>query len=489
MLTMSPEDAFESRGLDIEMATKMGASYVPGKFLFEYRQNGQFRYRKVRTTPEKGFRCEPAGQPKQFWNLDAVRELPSPPSEPLVICEGEFDAIALAQSCGGYVLSVPNGGSGKRSEGTIILSKDSEFSYLWQDDRLLPEIDQFRKIILCTDADNNGVVLRDELALRIGEERCWYVTYPSECKDANDVLRRHGEGGVRALVEGAKPMRPGHLVKPSEIPSRSTEQAYVTGWRWLDQNMRLVRPELMIVTGEPGHGKGQWIRSMVLGLAETHGWRTALLAPEDPAHRLKRDMMRYARRKHFVSLMSGKPHWDSTPEQDRQAMEWCDQHFRISTPPEDEPITLSMVEAEMESAALQHDCQVFVLDPWNEVEHTWAGGLTETQYIDGAIRRLKRKGRRLGLLLIIAAHPTKMKDGEKANLYSINGSATWRNKADHGVIIYRPEPDDEEVEITIEKCKDHETMGVPGGHWIIFNKHKCEYTHSRVAGNSTGKKG
>jgi hypothetical protein len=36
-------------------------------------------------------------------------------------------------------------------------------------------------------------------------------------------------------------------------------------------------------------------------------------------------------------------------------------------PPEDEPITLNMVMHEMEAAALHHDCQVFVIDPWNEV--------------------------------------------------------------------------------------------------------------------------
>jgi twinkle protein len=474
MLKISAEEAFEARGLDIEVASRMGASFAPGKFIFEYMLDGEFRYRKVRTMPEKGFRCEPSGVPKQFWNLDAVRGLPSPPSEPLVICEGEFDAIAVAQAVGGYVLSVPNGGAGKRSEKEIIIAEDGQFSYLWEGERLRPEVEQFNKIILCTDADEPGTILRDELALRIGEPRCWYVSYPKGCKDANDVLKAYGPYGVRTLIDSARPMRPGHLVKPSEIPAKATQKSFSTGWIWMDPTIRLVRPELFIVTGEPGHGKGQWIRSLVLHLAEAHGWRTALLAPEDPANRLKRDMMRFAKRRYF-SLMSGMPHWDITQEESRRAAEWCDQHFRVSTPPEDEPITLDLVEKEMESAALHHDCQVFVLDPWNEVEHIWASGLTETQYIDAAIRRLKRKARRLCMLLIIAAHPTKLKEGEKANLYSINGSATWRNKADHGVIIYRPSPEAEHVELIVEKCKDHETMGVPGSHWMVFHKNQCEY--------------
>lgn len=464
MLTSADIQAFEERGLDPEIADKLGAKFSNGKFRFDYRKDGELLFSKVRTL-EKGFWIEPKGAKLEFWGLDEVPVLPHRPSEPLVITEGEFDRVAVIQSAGGYALSVPNGVAGKRSEGEIVIAEDTRFAYLWQDERLIPQVEQFDKVILFVDGDEPGQILRDELALRIGEPRCWFVNYPRGCKDPNDVLLKHGPKGIQLMLERAKPMRPGHLVRPSDLPPKTNSVAYSTGWGFLDKNLMFVRPEMMVVTGEPGHGKGQWIRALCLQLARAHGWRTALLTPEDPPHRLRRDMLKFANGRERSS--------DQSVQRQRDA--WIDDHFRISTPPEDEPITLSMVMDEMESAALHHNCQVFVLDPWNEIEHDYVRGETETQYIERALRAFKRKVRRLNLLLIIAAHPTKHKKGDDINLWSISGSANWRNKADHGLIIKRESEYSNDVELVVEKCKDHETMGVPGSIHMEFLVNTCDY--------------
>ncbi len=465
MLDMPEVTAFEKRGLDIEIAAKMGATSRSGAFRFEYRDRDELLSTKMRTADKK-FWFEPKGQPLQLWNLDSLRGLPCRPREPLILTEGEFDAIAVAQSCRGvYIASVPNGGSSKRSQGRILVREDSGFSYLWgADEKLIHEIDQFDKIVIATDGDQAGLILRDELALRIGETRCWFVEYPKGCKDANDVLLRYREEGVQKLVSEAKPIRPGYLTKPSEIPPRHNEVRYSTGMDFLDRHMQIVRPELLIVTGEPGHGKGQLLRVLAFHLAESHGWRTAFLTPEDPAHRLKRDMMRFALRNET----------SRTSEEVERARRWCDDHFLISQPPEDEPITLNFVLEEMQSAALHHDCQMFVLDPWNEVLHDYER-LTETQYTERALMLLKQKMRRCNLLLAIAAHPKKLDAGRTATLYDISGSSHWRNKADHGLIIYRKSNHSKICTLTVEKSKDHETMGIPGDVVLLLNRERCEY--------------
>jgi twinkle protein len=463
MLSGADERAFGDRGLDLELAIQLGAKFEAGKFLFDYRKGGALLFRKVRTQDKK-FWIEPSGAPLQFWGLEEVPVLPSRPSEPLVITEGEFDRIAVLQSCGGYALSVPNGAAGRRSEGDIVIAEDKRFSYLWQDEKLIPEVEQFDRVILATDQDEPGTILRDELAIRIGETRCWYVTYPQGCKDTNDVLKAHGPAAVQELLAGAKPIRPGHLVKPSEIPPTAMQITYSSGWEFLDKHLMFVRPELVIVTGEPGHGKGQFLRCLALKLATAHGWRTAFLTPEDPAYRLKRDMRTYRMPRY------------ATHEQQREAIEWIDNHFRISRPPEDTDLTLDIVVKEMESAALHHDCQVFVIDPWNEISHQFRKGETETLYIDRVLRELKQKARRYNIVLIIAAHPTKLPEDKQANLWSISGSAAWRNKADHGIILVRANEHAREVELVVEKCKDHATMGVPGRLWLEFNRAKCDYS-------------
>lgn len=466
MLAGSEEKAFADRGLDWEVAVNLGARFEGGKFKFDYRRaNGELRSRKIRT-PDKKFWFEPKDAGLQFWGLET---LPQPsdyrPKEPLVITEGEFDRIAVRQSCGGFALSVPNGAAGKRSETDIVIAEDTGFAYLWADGKVIPEVDQFDKIILATDGDDKGIILREELALRLGKTRCWYVTYPDGAKDANDVLLRYGPDALRHLIANAKPIRPGYLVKPSDIPPRPMIPTHSTGWAFLDAHLMIERPELMVVTGVPNHGKGQFIRCMTFNMARAHGWKTAYLAQEDPAHRIKRDMRRFAlNRTPFAG-----------PEQQREALAWIDQHFRISQMPDDEPVTLDMVEAEMESAVLHHDCQVFVLDPWNEIEHSPNRGEPETEYIGRTLRRLLRTIRKFNLLCIIAAHPTKLNGDEKPDLYRISGSANWKNKCQHGVIVHKPSQFSNTIELTVEKSKDWETMGRPGSIWMEFNRDKCDY--------------
>jgi twinkle protein len=458
MLAHSDTAAFEARGLDAEVADRLNCRFENGKFVFEYRSRDALSFRKIRTQ-DKHFWIEPAGSPLHLWNIDSLRGLGSRPQSPLTLTEGEFDSIAVYQACGGFVASVPNGASGHKSEGAICPTKDSGFQYLWgADGKLISELEQFDKIILATDGDEKGFLLRDELAIRLGPSRCWFVEYPDGCKDANEVLREYGAETLAKITANAKPMRPGYLVSPRDLPPRRMEVTYSTGWGFFDKRIMVIRPELMVITGQPGHGKSLWMRALTFHLAESHGWRIGYLTPEDPPHRLVRDMRRFARRPHKLN----------------SELEWINEAFWISQPPEDEPITLEMVETEMASAALHHDCQVFVIDPWNEISHNY-GRLTIDQYIEQSLRRLKQKARRYNMMLIIVAHPTKLQDEQKASLYSINGSANWRNKADHGVIIHRAFPDAHGIQVIVEKCKDHETMGIPGTHFMRYIKDECEF--------------
>ena len=462
MKQFSEITAFSKRKLDAEVADSLGARFENGRFVFEYKDHDAVTFRKIRT-PDKRFWVEPKGAPLHLWNIDSLRGLGSRPRSPLVITEGEMDTIAVYQTCRDvFVVSVPNGANGHKSDGAIYPGSDSGFRYLWgRDGKLLPEIDQFDKIILATDDDEKGILLRDELAIRIGESRCWHAIYPEGCKDANAILEKYGAETLARVMQKAKPMRPGFLVKPSEMPSRGTLKTYSTGWAELDPHLMLARPELLVVTGIPGHGKTAWIRSLTFRLAKAHQWRIAFLTPEDPHERLMRDMRRFAKA-HFGHESVG---WQR---------DWIDNHFRISHPPIDERISLPFVFDEMESAALQHDCQMFVVDPWNTISHA-RGNRPETEYIEDAIEDVKRKGRRLSLCNAIVAHPRKIKSGQKPDLYTINGSAHWFNKPDHGVIIYRSTPDDTFIQAIIAKSKDHETMGRPGTVWMTYKPDEADY--------------
>ena len=468
MRDAADEVVWEARALDVETALRLGARREAGKFIFDYRKDGRLSFRKLRDGA-KNFWIEPSGAKLHLWGLDSIQGLPSRPVEPLVITEGEFDRIAVIQACGGYAVSVPNGANGRITTEQIKISEDRAFSYLWGANlKQIPELAQFSKVILFTDADEKGFILRDELALRIGDTRCWWVEPPADCKDANDVLRLHGAQALRETLAHARPMRPGYLVRPADLPPRDVSVSYSTGWVALDVHMRLVRPELVVITGIPGHGKSQWMRALTFRLARAHGWTTAYLCPEDPPLRLRRDMERFAERRiHKIE--------DIGPERRQAAKDWVNKYFWISSPPDDEIITLGVVIREMESAVLHHGAHVFVIDPWNEISHE-RGRETDTLYIESTLQVLKQKARQLGLLLIIVAHPRKVDDAVTPCLYDISGSANWKNKADHGVIIWRDDSDD--THVILEKCKDQETMGIPGTTVMVFKSWLADFATS-----------
>lgn len=71
------------------------------------------------------------------------------------------------------------------------------------------------RIIIATDSDGPGQALSEELARRLGRERCWRVKWPTagaaegtkapSLKDANEVLMAKGADALKAAVEGAEP--------------------------------------------------------------------------------------------------------------------------------------------------------------------------------------------------------------------------------------------------------------------------------------------
>src|SRR5262249_29312808 len=136
--------------------------------------------------------------------------------------------------------------------------EDGAFRYLWDGMKLKAGLKPFKRIILATDNDQKGLVLCDELAVRLGRTRCWYVTYPKGCKDANEVLVAYGVEALQKLIAEAKPIVPDRLVSFSEIPLRDERICYSVGYEKFDHHFMFVPPMLIVVTGKPNHGKSEW---------------------------------------------------------------------------------------------------------------------------------------------------------------------------------------------------------------------------------------
>ena len=179
----------EARGLDLEIVSKYGLytdRQSPGgrDLVFPYHRNGEIINRKYRG-PNKRFRQD-QGAPRAFWNEDCLRD-PTLANEPLVITEGEPDALSAIQAGFPRTISVGDGAN----------SNLEFFGEIW------PLLKDTKRVIVAGDGDEPGQQLNAELARRINAARCSWVAYPEGTKDLNDILRVKGEAAVRDAVLAA----------------------------------------------------------------------------------------------------------------------------------------------------------------------------------------------------------------------------------------------------------------------------------------------
>lgn len=478
----------DERGIPVEIAAEMGLTTVQGHPAFQYRAaDGELLYNKVRLVRgdgSKSFRRDRKGAPAVLFNLACLDEELPTEDTPLIVCEGEIDAMTWVYAGATHVVSVPDGAQREQpGEGDIDPLQDTGYAWLWGDDgKLLPQLRQFRRIIIATDNDRAGEVLKEELAIRLGPNRCWQLRdgYGPGCKDANDALREYGVEHLMDLLDDVKPHIPTDIVDMVSVTS-AQRQTWDVGWPHLRDKLKITTPELMIVTGEPGAGKSQWAYNLMLEMARLHRMNGLYIQFEDHPSRLKKDALAYANE------------WTRPQNTDQHcgddAAEWVRRRIYTVEPPaigDDTPeMTLEWVKDKIEAAVYQKGCKIVILDPWNEIEHCWDRNQSETQYTNNALRDLKGWARRLNICLIIVTHPSKAvqsKDIEEINLYDISGSSAWNNKADHGVVLKRVEdPEDPNkmtnlVDVKVTKSKDWSTMGVPGRCVLEFDQRRRIYT-------------
>src|SRR5262249_32175987 len=147
---------------------------------FPYFRNGELVNVKFRALTEKAF-AQVNDAEKILYGLDDIADVKT-----AIIVEGELDKLALEEAGIRNVVSVPDGAPNQVKAGEPD-PEDAKFSYIAN---CADYLDRLDRIILAVDNDGPGLALGEELARRLGKERCWRVRWPdsgdSPCKDAND---------------------------------------------------------------------------------------------------------------------------------------------------------------------------------------------------------------------------------------------------------------------------------------------------------------
>lgn len=204
-----------------------------------------------------------------------------------------------------------------------------------------------------------------------------------------------------------------------------------TGLGPLDELYRPEQGQWTVVTGIPGSGKSSVIDQMAVNLAEKHGWRFAIFSPESAPtdqHIVK-----------LATMYARQPLSRLTSKQVEASLKWVEEHFEWINSTEGVGIEEILRRADV--IHRRQPIHGLIVDPWNEIDREGSRD-TETLRISEGLTRFRRWARRRDVHLWLIAHPTKLQklpSGGYATptLYDISGSATWRDKADMGLVIDR----------------------------------------------------
>lgn len=422
---------FLGRGISqqtlIDFKITHGSKWIPQ--ITEHKQTIQFNYFRDGELINTKYRDRDknfvlvSGAELILYNIDSIKE-----SQECIICEGEIDTMSWHQAGCTNVVSVPNGAS-----------KNPKLEYI---ESCLDYFDNKTRIYLSTDEDEVGYHLRDELARRLGYERCFKV-HLGGCKDANEYLVSFGEEALKKCLNEAQPYPIAGVFTINDVEDdiyhiyrNGLPEGDRTGDTEFDKYLRFMKGELTMVTGIPGHGKSIMLDQISLRLALNSGWKFGVFSPESfpvPVY--------YTR---LIKRLVGKKfsHRNINDIELRSAMKWVnDRYFVIS--PEEEGFSLDVILEKARRLVSSKGINGLILDPWNRIESTIPNGYSEVKWINEQLAKIVRFNQTSGIHTFLVAHPTKMtKDSDLINyqvpnLYNISGSAHFFNMTQNGFCVFR----------------------------------------------------
>ena len=357
------------------------------------------------------------------WNIDAIRK-----TAVCYLTEGEMDAMALMAAGYKEVVSVPNGAGGR--------------NLTWLDRFVESHFEPKLHIILALDTDQRGIELRNELVRRLGIDKCRIVKWGPECKDADEHLMRYGSESLRIAIEQAEELPLEGVFTASDmrrelidIFENGMPEGIDTGLANLDSVTRFEVNRTLVVTGIPGSGKSEFVDELMARFMVRHDWRVAYFSPENRpvSYHLRKIIMK------LVGKSFGKNAMKRAELE--QAIDYLAANVFSILPSQDYSVdgVLELVA----SLVRRRGIKVAVLDPFNRFDHDIPKGETETQYISRVFDKLNNFAMRWHILLIVVAHPTKMRRDPVTGrfpvptLYDIAGSAAFFNKSDFGMVVVR----------------------------------------------------
>ena len=401
-----------------------------GNIMFPFNRNGELVFVKYRPAKKVGKGDQKAWREKDtepiLFGMDCVV-----PDAPLVICEGEIDALSLREAGVENAVSVPSGAS--------------DMSWI---DTCWDFLEGFASVVMCGDADSAGREMVDEVVRRLGTWRCKVVELPEGRKDANETLYFDGPDVLRDAVASAKDVPTPGLIRLADVRPQNalTVESVGSGIHHLDAKTGgFLMGELSVWTGKRSSGKSTLIGQTLLDAID-QGYRVCAYSGELKAPRFQNWIdLQAAGPNHVEMRFSSRRDRDVaivTPDIREQIHAWYADAFYLY----DNTIVGTQEERSVlevfELAVRRYGCRVFLvdnlmtaMDSKRRDEDIWAA--------QGVfVGELAAFSKRYNVHVHLAAHPRKSDKSSKNTEIDgddIAGSSQIIDRADNAFAVKRCE--------------------------------------------------
>lgn len=345
----------------------------------------------------------------------------------LVMTEGQIDSMSLAEAGIENAVSVPFGKNGF-----------TWVPYCWDFLR------RFDELVIFGDNENGEITLLDYMrntfkgkVLVVRQED--YLG----CKDANEILVKHGAQALRDAVDNAEALPVRHTKDITEIQRRSLSEIphMETGIQELDNVLGgLFMGQVVILTGPRGDGKSTFASQLAVMAVEA-GYKVFFYSAELPDWQFRA----------WLDLqVAGDEFIDETGRIDEEAMTKIEKWYKGKITVYDNTFDDEQTETE-EQAVIgavmncikQQGTNVVFLDNLMTVVDSTSSENDNTQQTR-FVKNVARIAKRYNVMIVLVAHPRKSSGPRTFDMDDISGSANITNLADVVMRYSRPTKKDGE---------------------------------------------
>jgi twinkle protein len=363
----------------------------------------------------------------------------------LIITEGEIDCMSISQAFNNSwaVVSLPSG------VGSVVKALKNNLEFL----------SGFDDIVLAFDADEPGRKATEKAIDILGKVRV--CSYPSDCKDANDVLVKHGAKAVVSVVFEAQTERPDGILVGEElwdIVKAPIPEGLELPYPELQDSLQGLRKGIYMVTAGSGIGKSTLVHEIGYDILTRHKEKLGVIALEDGT---QKSALRYP----SLYLNKRLDLEQATEEELREAFDatinndrfYLFDHFGSL----DETNLITKIKFMIKSLGVKY----IILDHISIVI-SGLGVDNERKAIDMLMTSLRSIAEETECVFLCVVHinrgGTNANRGEQISLRDLRGSGALEQLSDVVIALERDQQDEATDDISTIRILKNRTTGVTG---------------------------